>query len=338
MISQTDAPPAITAGLNLSGNEGSPITFSGLAVGTNPLTYQWNFGDGTTASGSLNPTHTYMPYGVYTATLTVTDADGLSSQSSLTATINVVPPTVSLSAPSTGSTGNPHRLLRLCDRRQPGCAGGRLHLPMELRRRDDRDRFQRDPYLRAGRPLHGHRLGDRLMMARSERRRQQVNVYRAGHPGNTTATYYNLTAPNSPISGVGIPSGSFTVGLPNGRFVSSPVTVTPNDGGAGGTFTPASVVLSDASPTATFTYTAAKAGTITIATTDNGGLNNPPSGDLHGPESGHDLHALWTEFRHRRQRSHIHAHARNRLAHQSCPAHTVGLEWRMGHSVPARSH
>ena len=63
--------------------------------------------------------------------------------------------------------------------------------------------------------------------------------------------------------------------MPTGQTVASPVTVTPNDGGAGGSFAPSSVVLSNANSTATFSYTAAKAGTITIATTNNGGLQNP---------------------------------------------------------------
>ncbi len=103
----------------------------------------------------------------------------------------------------------------------------------------------------------------------------QINVFRPGNQGNTTATYYNLTPPSSLVSGIAVPYGSFTVGLPNGRFVSSPVTVTPNDGGEGGTFTPASVVISNASPTASFVYTPATAGAITISVTNNGGLSNP---------------------------------------------------------------
>jgi dipeptidyl aminopeptidase/acylaminoacyl peptidase len=39
--------------------------------------YRWDFGDGTTGSG-LIVNHTYTAYGAYTATLTVTDHDGLS--------------------------------------------------------------------------------------------------------------------------------------------------------------------------------------------------------------------------------------------------------------------
>ena len=67
--------------------------------------YSWNFGDGTTQSGSLNPSHTYANPGSYTATVTVTDADLPTSSSSAVVTVNDVAPTVSLNAPSTGTTG-----------------------------------------------------------------------------------------------------------------------------------------------------------------------------------------------------------------------------------------
>ena len=43
--------------------------------------YDWDFGDGSTlADGGPNPTHVYASPGVYTATLTVTDANGCSSR------------------------------------------------------------------------------------------------------------------------------------------------------------------------------------------------------------------------------------------------------------------
>lgn len=60
------------------------------------VSYDWNFGDGTTATG-LNVSHTYATPGTYTVTLTVTDADGLAStgQSSLTVTLKSPTPTVS---------------------------------------------------------------------------------------------------------------------------------------------------------------------------------------------------------------------------------------------------
>ena len=53
------------------------------------------------------------------------------------------------------------------------------------------------------------------------------------------------------------------------------VTVTPSDGGDGGTFTPTTVGLTTAAPSATFTYTPATDGTKTISVTNNGGLTDP---------------------------------------------------------------
>ncbi len=47
----------------------------------NIASYSWNFGDGSTATGS-NPSHTYASAGDYTVTLTVTDNEGATGQSS----------------------------------------------------------------------------------------------------------------------------------------------------------------------------------------------------------------------------------------------------------------
>jgi parallel beta-helix repeat protein len=48
------------------------------AGGSPPLSYSWDFGDGT-SSTEQNPTHTYAEAGTYTVTLTVTDGDSESS-------------------------------------------------------------------------------------------------------------------------------------------------------------------------------------------------------------------------------------------------------------------
>lgn len=93
-------------------------------------------------------------------------------------------------------------------------------------------------------------------------------VYEDNSSGATTIT---LSGPSS--GAVGFASAAFTVGADVG--LSGSVTVTPSDSGAGGTFTPASVVISAGTPTATFTYTAASTGTKSISVTNNGGLANP---------------------------------------------------------------
>ncbi|MCB9102688.1 MAG: PKD domain-containing protein [Anaerolineales bacterium] len=77
--------------------EGSPVTFDGTESsdpGRNDvLTYDWNFGDGSTGSGE-NPTHTYIDNGVYSATLTVTDDSGAADQDTVAVTILNANPTV----------------------------------------------------------------------------------------------------------------------------------------------------------------------------------------------------------------------------------------------------
>jgi PKD repeat protein len=54
----------------------------------------WNFGDGSTATGTLTPSHTYADNGTYTVTLTVTDDDGGVGTKTEPVTINNVAPTV----------------------------------------------------------------------------------------------------------------------------------------------------------------------------------------------------------------------------------------------------
>ena len=96
--------PVVNAGSAQSVNAESSLTFSQATEtgGTAPFAYSWSFGDGTTAAGSLNPAHTYANPGSYTASVTVTDANKLTSTSSVVVTVNDVAPTVTY----TGSLGN----------------------------------------------------------------------------------------------------------------------------------------------------------------------------------------------------------------------------------------
>ena len=88
-------PDTANAGSAFAATTGSAVTFSqATATGTGPLTYAWNFGDGGTATGALNPTYTYQSAGTYTAQLTVTDALGIPAMSTVTVTVNPTTPTL----------------------------------------------------------------------------------------------------------------------------------------------------------------------------------------------------------------------------------------------------
>src|SRR5439155_22846718 len=89
-------PPRANAGGPYAG-DGS-VQFNGSASsspqGNMPLTYSWDFGDGTTGLGAT-PVHTYDAYNTYTATLVVTDSKGNQSPpATTTATSGNQPPTV----------------------------------------------------------------------------------------------------------------------------------------------------------------------------------------------------------------------------------------------------
>lgn len=91
------------------------------------------------------------------------------------------------------------------------------------------------------------------------------------------ATTYGLIGPASGV--LDAPSTNFTVFLPSGRTVPSPVTITPHDGGGGtvGTFTPSTVILSNSTTINTFTFTPATAGSRIVSVTNSSSLTDPAS-------------------------------------------------------------
>jgi len=105
-----NTPPVVNAGPDLIANEGAAVSFDGRAstdADGDPLSYLWNFGDGSTGTGPV-VSHTYADNGVYTVTLTVDDGrrDGLRSDTALV-TVSNVAPAASLAGPADGVRGQP---------------------------------------------------------------------------------------------------------------------------------------------------------------------------------------------------------------------------------------
>ena len=101
----TNRPPAAHPGGPYNGEADAAIAFDGTRSTDpdgDPLTYSWNFGDGTDAGGSA-PAHVYAEAGSFTATLTVTDGRGGESVRSTTVTVGAAgdraPPSVSILGP-----------------------------------------------------------------------------------------------------------------------------------------------------------------------------------------------------------------------------------------------
>ena len=79
LITVNNVAPSVNAGADRTGGLNEAIQFNGSFTDPGTLdthTIVWDFGDGTTASGSLTPNHNYTAFGEYIVTLTVTDDDG----------------------------------------------------------------------------------------------------------------------------------------------------------------------------------------------------------------------------------------------------------------------
>jgi hypothetical protein len=95
--------PTADAGGPYTGKEGSIVTFDGSAS-TDPeggsLSYLWSYSDGGTASGA-STSRSFPDNGGYTATLEVTDSDGLSDAATASVTVTSVKPKATFVAPGT---------------------------------------------------------------------------------------------------------------------------------------------------------------------------------------------------------------------------------------------
>ncbi len=88
--------PLVSAGADQNVVEGDAVNFSGsfTDVGRSVLAIDalWDFGDGTTASGTLTPTHTYADNGSFIVTLTITDALGAAGSDTLVVQVDNAAP------------------------------------------------------------------------------------------------------------------------------------------------------------------------------------------------------------------------------------------------------
>jgi PKD repeat protein len=88
-VASNEAPVASASASPDTGIAPLTVSFSGSAAGGNaPLAYEWNFGDGSSAVTSQNPSHEYTSPGTYNAQLTVTDADGDSDTATVAIKVN----------------------------------------------------------------------------------------------------------------------------------------------------------------------------------------------------------------------------------------------------------
>jgi hypothetical protein len=116
-IVDNDVPPVVTQVSTSPGVESTTAAQMGAWGSYNPtgnVTVTWNFGDGTTLTGSPQTllggqlvTHMYADSGTYTVTVTVTDADRGSASRSAPVVVQNVAPTVGGTVPPTIVALNP---------------------------------------------------------------------------------------------------------------------------------------------------------------------------------------------------------------------------------------
>jgi len=110
-VTISNAPPTVNAGPDQLATVGDEVHFTGSFTdqGTDTHTIVWDFGDGTTATGTLIPTHVYSAAKIYTVTLNVTDDDGDVGRDTLTVNTGVevsIDPILAIVPPGDDTTYN----------------------------------------------------------------------------------------------------------------------------------------------------------------------------------------------------------------------------------------
>ena len=99
-------PTAVASATPTSGAAPLDVAFKGDGSSDpngDPLTYDWDFGDGSPHAVTANTTHRYSAAGTFTARLTVNDGRGGTDSKTVAITVGA-PPTVTLTSPTNGST------------------------------------------------------------------------------------------------------------------------------------------------------------------------------------------------------------------------------------------
>ncbi len=106
IVTVLNVPPTANAGPDMTADEDEVLTFSGAGSdpGGGPLTYSWDFGDGST-SAMQEAEHAYTDAGTYTATLIVIDDDGATATDTLSVVVSNVAPTAAFTTDSTAAEG-----------------------------------------------------------------------------------------------------------------------------------------------------------------------------------------------------------------------------------------
>jgi PKD repeat protein len=104
-----NAAPVVTIGEDITIDEGDEVSFSGSFSDPGVLdthTIAWEFGDGTSTTGTLSVSHIYEDDGVYIVILTITDNDGDIGTDSLLVTVNNIAPAVTIGYDQTVNEGD----------------------------------------------------------------------------------------------------------------------------------------------------------------------------------------------------------------------------------------